>query len=106
MNKQALQKNRWKRVRIRPMARRFDGGPGGSELPPMDDDWLITGFTDAGVEVQNTRTYHGTTLGYDHIHHYTSDPQRGEGCGFLTLTVQVYIGGSRLWIEPNVRPPA
>ena len=91
-------------VRLRPIAKRFDGGPDGSELPSIDDDWRVGILTDEGLPISNTRTDHGTTLGYEHIHHFTSDPQRGAQYGFLTLTVQVHIGGCHLWIEPNVRP--
>jgi hypothetical protein len=104
MNKQALRKNEWTQVRIRPIASRFDGGKGKPALPPEDDDWMITNVGPDGVQIENTRTKHGTCLGYEHIHHYTSDPNRRGGYGFLSLTVQVNIGGDDLWIEPNVRP--
>jgi hypothetical protein len=33
MHRQALKKSVGQRVRIRPIAKRFDGGPGGPELP-------------------------------------------------------------------------
>ena len=104
MNKNSLRKCEFMHVRIRPFAKRLDGGRGGTELPPIDDDWLVGRLTDEGVPIRNLRTDHGATLGYDHIHHFTTDPQRGSRFGFLTLTVQVHIGGYELWIEPNVRP--
>jgi hypothetical protein len=104
MNKQELKKSVGKRVRIRPKAKRFDGGPDGPELPQIDDDWSIDRITDEGLAISNARTDHLAILGYDHIHHFTSDPQRGQEFGFLTLTVQIHIGGNRLWIEPNVIP--
>jgi hypothetical protein len=93
MNRSALRKSEGMVVRLRPIAKRFDGGPGGWPLPDMDDDWRIGTISDEGVPISSLRTDHGTTLGYDHIHHFTSDPQRGERYGFLTLTVQVHIGG-------------
>lgn len=106
MNRQALKKSVGKRVRIRPIAKRFDGGPGGPELPQIDDDWIVERLTDDGVTISNPRTDHSTTLGYDHLHHFTSDPQRGKEFGFLTLTGQIHIGGTRVWFEPNVIPKA
>jgi hypothetical protein len=106
MNKEALRKSEFKVVRIRPIARRFDGGPDGPELSRIDDDWMIGRRTDDGLPVENMRTNHQTILGYDHIHHFTSGPRRGKGFGFLTLTVQIHIGGTRLWIEPGVVPKA
>ena len=56
------------------------------------------------MRISNTATGHGAILGYDHIHHFTSDPARGARSGFLILNVQIHIGGSRLWIEPTFRP--
>ena len=104
MNKTALKKNLHTQVRIRPMAKRYMGD---SELEPLDDDWLIENVGNDGVRIKNIRTHHGTVLGYDHIHHFTSDPARsahGIKYGFLTLNVQIHIGGNRLWIEPPLRP--
>ena len=104
MKKDSLRKCELKHVRLRPIAKRFDGGKGGVELSPIDDDWLVGRLTDEGMPISNSRTQHATVLGYDHIHHFTTDPQRGSGYGFLTLTIQIHIGGRELWIEPNVRP--
>lgn len=84
------------------MAKRFDGR-GGPRLLSLDDDWSIQPDDD-GVKITNIRTGHDSVLGYDHIHHFTSDPSRGTNCGFLTLNVQVHIGGDHLWIEPTARP--
>jgi len=36
--------------RIRPIAKRLQGGKGGPELPPIDDDWLVGHPTDEGVD--------------------------------------------------------
>ncbi len=104
MNKDKLRKNEWTHVRLRPIARRFYGGPGGSELEAIDDDWTLKQVVDDGVQIENNRTNHGTTLGFDHIHHYATDPERGKGHGVLVLTSQINIGGNRLWVEHNVRP--
>ena len=56
MKQDALKKSQWKTVRLRPMARRFEGGPGGTELhPQLDDDWCIGLLTDEGVPIENTK---------------------------------------------------
>ena len=104
MNKDALKKNLYARVRLRPIAKRFDSR---TELELIDDDWLIEGIEDLGVRISNIRTSHVTTLGYDHTHHFMSDPDKsrqGLNFGFLILHVQLHIGGNRLWIEPTSRP--
>ncbi len=103
MNKSRLKKNAWTHVRLRPVARRFWGADG-PQLPPVDDDWLIQGVEDAGVRISNNHTGHGTVLAWDQIHHYATDPDRGERSGYLVLNTQVSIGGNRLWCEPTFRP--
>jgi hypothetical protein len=73
----------------------------------MDDDWIILSAVDDGLKVANVRTQHQFTLGYDHVHHFTSDTTRQEGetkFGFLVLLVQIYLQGSSLTIEPTLRP--
>jgi hypothetical protein len=79
----------------------------GAELPVMDDDWLIDRITDEGVHIRNTRVPWVTTLGYDQISKFTSDPNRNLGdteYGFLILHIQVYLEGDSLWVEPLMRP--
>jgi hypothetical protein len=57
MNKAMLCKSEWKmRVRLRPMPRRFDGGPTGPELPQLDRDLLY-----------HIGTPHVFLLGFDRI---------------------------------------
>ena len=106
MKHEGLRKNVGKRVQLDPPARRMSDS--GADLGPMNDDWLIEDVSDDGVSILNLRTRHQTTLGFDHIHHFTSDPTRASGdgieYGFLTLTIQVFIQGRRLWIRPNSRP--
>jgi hypothetical protein len=63
MNKSELKKNVGHHVRLRPMAKRFAGGPTGPQLPPVNDDWLIQGFERNGVRISNNATGHGTVLG-------------------------------------------
>ena len=102
MNVAQLKKNINQRVQLRPIARRFDED--GRELEQIDDDWIIQEVSDDGVKVSNLRTSHFTTLGRDHIHHFTSNPDRsvsGIKHGFLILNVQVLLRGSALSIEPT-----
>jgi hypothetical protein len=60
------------------------------------------------VRIALPRTGHFTRLGKDHIHHYTSNPDEtartGVPHGFLTLNVQVFLRGIRLFITPTARP--
>src|SRR3989338_5231357 len=105
MNWEQMKKNVGCRVQLIPPACRLDEN--GRELPPKDDDWIIQEVSTAGVRVSNTRTDHHTTLGKDHIHHFTSNPDRsqtGVQHGFLTLNVQLFLQGNRLWVRPNARP--
>jgi hypothetical protein len=102
MNLAQLKKNIDQRVQLRPIARRFDEN--GRELEQIDDDWIVCEVSDDGVKISNVRTAHFTILGRDHIHHFTSNPDRsvsGVKCGFLTLNVQVLLRGSTLSIEPT-----
>ncbi len=101
MNIDKLRKNLYARVRLRPSAI--------SILPDdtaavYDDVWTLTSVSSEGVvELVNPSTGHVAKLGTDHIHHFDTDPpssRLGEKHGFLTLTVQVYLQGPRLWLEP------
>lgn len=100
MNKDKLKKNIFHRVKLRPIAKRIKRS---IESEPIDDDWIIEQVTDDGVVLKNTRTDHFKLLGFDHIHHYTSDPSRdynGLKHGILTMTVQLYLDEKNVRIEP------
>src|SRR5258706_1070231 len=89
MNFEQLKKNVNQRVRLRPMARRFDEH--GRELETKDDVWVVQSVTDALITLSNERTGHCPSLGKDHVYGYASDPGRTAGGvkhGFLTLHVQ------------------
>jgi hypothetical protein len=105
MNWDRMKKNVGCRVQLVPIACRLDEN--GRDLPQIDDDWIITEVSAAGVRISNVRTGHFTTLGKDHVHHFTSNPDRLQGGiphGFLTLNVQVSLQGNNLSIRPNARP--
>ena len=101
MNKDQIKKNLWYRVRLRPKARsvlRF------KDIPQRDDVWSVTNVKKNGVvEISNISTGHVASIGSDHIHHFDSDPMSetdGYKHGFLNLTVQVFMSGCHLWVEP------
>ena len=105
MNKAAFKKNIGSRLRLKPISKRFVGGPTGPQLPPVDDDWLVQGFEkDGGVRISNSATGHGTVLARDQVHHFSEDSERGKGSGTITLNTQLNIGGNALWTEPTFRP--
>ena len=105
MNLEQLKKNVGWRVQLVPIASRLDEN--GRELLPMDDDWVINEVSTTGLRVSNIRTGQVANLGKDHVHHFTSNPDRSQTeipHGFLTLNVQVFLQGNKLWVRPNARP--
>jgi len=104
MNLEQLKKNVGHRVQLSPVACRLDTY--GLPLPEVSEDWLIETVTDEQICLSKT-TGHVLILGKDHVHHYTTDPQRSLGpikYGFLTLLVQPFICGDNVWVKPTVRP--
>ncbi len=101
MNTSKLRNSISQRVRLRPFAMSVLAG---RVIAQRDDVWIIQAVHPGGiVELGNLVTTHVAQLGSDHIHHYDSDPPSDIGeskNGFLILTVQVFMSGSRLWIEP------
>ncbi len=105
MNLNQLKRNQGYHVQIVPVACRLNDL--GIELPPIDDDWLMEEVNDEHVRISNVRTGHIVVLGKDHIHNFSSNPQRSLGdlkYGFLNLHVQVFIQGNRARYVPNLRP--
>src|ERR1700719_686203 len=100
MNKEQIKRSVGHFVRLIPIAHRLDAR--GHRLPQIDDEWRIEAVTDAGVGIALPRTAHGRTLGFDHIHQYTSDRiERGVSYGFLTLNVQLSIRGNDVEVTPT-----
>jgi hypothetical protein len=96
MNKGKLSEMRYKRVRVRPIARRID--PSGIELPPIDDAWMLTQTTRDELTLQNLRTHHNVQLGTDHVREYMTD--RGHTDGFLILKSQIIPSVQGVEVEP------
>ena len=100
MNRKMLGKLRDHRVRIRPVARRFDET--GEELEQIDDTWGVGQASPQGVVLYNFRTNHIVTLRADAIHHYQEE--HGDRRGILHLHVQVFLQGRHAPVEPLVYP--
>ncbi len=100
MNKEQIKKNVGHWVRLIPIAHRLDGR--GHPLQQIDDVWRIESVTDEGVRLHLPRTGHCRTLGFDNVHHYTTDRiEHGSTHGFLTLNVQLSIQGNNVHILPT-----
>lgn len=105
MNRDRLKTFVGGRMQLVPVAHRIDQN--GRLLDPVDDDWLLESVTDQGARICNLRTGHFTTLGFDHIYEFTSNPDRSQGqarYGFLTLKIQISLKGNALTIRPTSRP--
>jgi hypothetical protein len=89
MNKEQLAKNIGRVVRLRPPATT----PSGQRL---DDDWRIASVTDSRAELRRIPDEAPLRLGLDHLHRYSSDPDRDDETnapyGFLVLTEKVVRG--------------
>lgn len=100
-----MKKNAGCRVQLVPIAIRLDRN--GRELTQVDDYWIIDQVSQDGIRISNIQTGHVTTLGKDHIHHFTSNPDRsrtGIQHGFLTPNVQIFLSGNKIEVRPNARP--
>lgn len=106
MNREQLRKSVGFRIQLEPIACVLDKY--GQELPTENHEWIVHQVTSAGVSISNVQTRHATTLGLDHIHHFTSNPdksvQGGLQYGFFILNVQLFLQGNSLWLRPNSRP--
>jgi hypothetical protein len=96
MNKEKLSKMRYKHLKIRPIARRFDHTRG--ELPPIDDAWLVTDSSTSELCLTNPRTSHQLRIGTDHVREFMTDP--GGTDGLLILKSQVSLRGNGIDVEP------
>lgn len=95
MRKEKLQQNLYYRVQLRPPAFRINVGP-------VDDDWMIVAVSDS-VKLENSRTDIQLTLGFDHIHSFSTNPARDwerNKHGFLDLNVQAFFDNRRSWVQP------
>jgi hypothetical protein len=99
-----LKKNVGWRMEIVPPACHLDDH--GNPLPEKNEDWLVEEVTDDLVRLSK-QSGHQIKLGTDHIYSFATNPQRAsaeDNFGFLSLHVQVFVQGSRVFIKPNARP--
>jgi hypothetical protein len=100
MNKEYLSKNVGRVVRLRPPATTPDG-------QRLDVDWRIVNVTDTRAELRRITDDATLRLGLDHVHRYSSDPDRDDEpnapYGYLVLTENVVRGDDgRFRIEPVI----
>ncbi len=98
MNKQRLSQMRWKHVRVRPIARRFDETRG-IELEQIDDVWLIANASRDELDLCNPRSQQHVLLGTDHVREYLTDAGRSNG--MLVLKSQILLFSGQL---PEIEP--
>jgi hypothetical protein len=99
MNREKVAKMQYKKVKIRPVARRIEAT--GQELPQRDDWWLIENSSREKFKLVNPCTDHFVTLGSDHIREYLTDYAGGSD-GFLVLKSQIILKGASVYVEPLI----
>lgn len=104
MNKEKLSTMRYQRVKLRPVARRFDMN--GFEIESSDDVWLIENASREELELHNVRSGQNVPIGTDYIREFMTDHNLYEKSdGFLLLKVQIILHSPRGYvIEPLYDP--
>lgn len=85
------------RVRLRPVARRFDSDA--HELNEVDFIWSIDEASEDKLVLHNDRTGHSFPLNADHVHEFRTDPL-ANNVGFLLLNSQIFLRADKISIEP------
>ncbi|MGH7996180.1 MAG: hypothetical protein ACREFX_07505 [Opitutaceae bacterium] len=106
MNKKALRKMAWFRVRLRPMAVRWDES--GRPLPALDDPWQVRDGEGAALRIHNLRTGHFLDLWPDGVHDFRAtcfdvgcEPGRQ---GIVKLLGYVWLQSDHAGFEPLSLP--
>jgi hypothetical protein len=97
MNRERVSKMAGKRIKVRPVARRFELT--GAELPPIDDIWIIQSTSKDEITLANPRTGHSFPLGMDQIREYLTD-RVDRSDAFLVLKSQIILKGRGVSVEP------
>jgi hypothetical protein len=101
MNKQKISEMKYKRVRLRPVARRIDEIRG-VELSPIDDKWVIVHSSREEITLLNPRTDQNMRMGTDHVREYMTD--LGQSDGIFQLKSQLFLFRKQLQrLEPITR---
>ena len=96
MNKTQLKKLLNRCIRLRPMARRFQGH---DELPAIDDRWLVGQVDDnMGLQISLSRTGHCVRVPMDHIREFIAASE-AESVGILKLKMQLHLSGDHAWFD-------
>lgn len=106
MNYDQFKNNVGYRIQLQPAAIWLDED--GFERPALENDWIIESVTPEAARLTMVGSLYFHPLGLDHIKDFKTDPSRsrrgGIRYGFLTLTVQIYIQGIRVFWRPTLRP--
>jgi hypothetical protein len=98
MNKRELSKMQHRRVRVFPIARRFDERRG-VELEQIDDVWLVTAASREALVLRNPRSHEQVELGTDHVREFMTDAGRSDGV--LLLKSQIILHACHI---PRIEP--
>ena len=104
MNKEKLSEMRYKRVKVRPIAQRYDAS--GFKVESSDDVWLIERASREELELRNLHCGQGVSIGTDYIREFMTDHnlyQKSDG--FLLLKVRIILHSPAGYIiEPLYDP--
>jgi|ERR1700687_4109796 len=99
MNRNKLAQMQYKKIKVRPLSRRFDDR--GAELEEIDDLWMIVEASKTSLTLQNIRTEHRVPIGTDHVREYLSDASTLSE-GILVLKSQILLQSKRVSLEPII----
>jgi hypothetical protein len=99
MNRNKLAQMQYKKVRVRPVSKRFDER--GRELEQLDDLWMIMEASKAVITLHNIRTEHRVPIGTDHVREYLSDASKLSD-GILVLKSEILLEGKSVSVEPII----
>lgn len=99
MNRSQLAQMQYKKIKVRPLTRRFDEQ--GAELEELDDLWMILEASKDRLTLQNVRTEHRVPIGTDHIREYLSDASKLSD-GIFLLKSQILLQGRSVSVEPII----
>ena len=101
MNKEKLSEMGYKRIRLRPVARRIDEIEG-VELEQIDDKWIIVNPSREEITLWNPRSDLHMRMGTDNVREYMTD--LGHSDGIFQLKSQLFIFRKQLpRLEPLMR---
>ncbi len=95
MNKKMLDKLIGKKVRLRPIPLKHQGG----KWLRCDDLWRVEKSSIASLELANVASDHSKPIPKDHIREFMTDSQFGSD-GILKLKSQIFIDGYAVKLEP------